>query len=175
MRGRRVLGFCWALAGILAAPLRAQTPDARVATGDRIRYRLQDGSKGKVTVLGVGADWMKVQRHSGEAVRRIEKADLASLHLWAGRRRHPVEGALLGLGVGAACGYGLAQALCDYGSDCDSGQAMLVMGAMGSVLGAGVGALIRSDRWREVSPTTVRFGILPARGGGVRVALRLSF
>jgi hypothetical protein len=174
MSRNAVAGAAWVLGALLPTLAQAQTPEADITAGNRIRYRLGDGSKAKAVVVEAGEDWLNVQRSSGP-VQRIDRRDLKSLSVLRGKRRHALGGTAIGFGIGAGLGYALDQALCDYGSDCNEAPAMLLVGAMGGALGGLVGALIRTDRWQDVSPATVLFGMLPARGGGLRVAVGVTF
>lgn len=173
-----MIGRCAAL-GILLASMPSVTAGAadrelRIQVGDPIRYRIGDEKLAKAVVVEAAADWLRVADASG-AERRLDKSSLQSLAALRGKKRHPGEGALIGFLPGAAFGAFAAGAMCDRDSPCNIGPALVVVGAMSAVLGAGVGALIKTDRWEEAPLGRVRFGIAPAKGGGVRAALTLSF
>jgi hypothetical protein len=104
------------------------------------------------------------------------------LQVSVGSRHHT----LLGVGVGTAVGFGAGMVLagragCDRGIfGSSSGREDDVCGAyglvaipLGAVLGAVVGRLIRSERWRAVAASTVTSGAVPTPtrlGLGVRFA-----
>jgi hypothetical protein len=103
-----------------------------------------------------------------EAVTRLERS--------RGRRGHPVAGAVVGglLGGGfVALMSGLA---CDV-EDCEgspAGAVLLGVG-LGALPGAGVGALIKTERWDAVPADRVRLTLAPVRGSGAALRLSLQF
>jgi len=163
-----------ALGLLLAGQAAAEPKELVIEAGDRIRYRLASEKTGQGVVRETGPDWLRVEDKRG-ASRRLLKSELQSLAALRGKKRNAPAGALLGFLPGAAFGVFAAGAMCDYGSSCDLARPGLVVGAMTAVVGAGVGALIKTDRWQHASAGSVRFAIAPAKGDGVRAAVRLSF
>jgi len=60
-------------------------------------------------------------------------------------------------------------------SHCEDRRGLPILGTCGLALGALAGTAITTDRWEEVPPSRVRFGLAPARGGGLQATVRLSF
>lgn len=189
-RGTRVLLCALALTTLLPAGGRAQGEP--IATGSRVRVRV-GGPGGEAPsagpdwlvgyVLGASADtlWMGRTEYGGElppvAWSRVDRFEVSR-----GVRSDAWKGALYGAGVGTVIGAITAMAMpecedsfADILSFCASttGTRVLV-GAIGTALGTGFGALIgsRSDseRWHGLSVPEVR-----ARLGAREVGLVVSF
>lgn len=158
---------------LLAGAAHAQAPEPRIQAGDRVRYRVGKQKTLEAAVLEAGPEWLRVEDGRGGS-RRFEKADLSALDLYRGKRRNPVAGALIGFLPGAFLGALAAGSACEADSPCSWGTAALVVGGMGAAVGAGIGALVKTDRWQPMPLDRVRFGIAPQRGG-MRAALTLSF
>lgn len=76
-----------------------------------------------------------------------------------GRRSRAGTGALIGAGVGAAVTILFLSGFCGGDTLCDGDEqlrAAAIFGLPGLALGAGIGALIRAERWAPVSPVTLR-------------------
>ena len=86
-----------AIGMLLAACARVQSLDVTVRVGDRIRYRIDGDARTTARVIETGEDWLRVNDGSGP-LPRIEKADLSSLEVARGKRRHTVAGAVIGGG-----------------------------------------------------------------------------
>ena len=91
-----------------------------------------------------------------------------------GRRRYVGTGLVAGFVIGAAIGGGLG-ALCH--DDCPDGTVALttfIGGAGGMILGAGIGALITGDVWRDAdAPRDATAVTVAPERRGVRLAVRL--
>lgn len=145
---------------------RAQAPIV-LAPNTKVRFTLPPAQPPTVAEV-------LVQRGDSVWVRPLKTADtvnftfpmLARLEVPAGRERHPLAGAVVGLVVGAVVGAAAGQ---DAGNDCSEPgpypdihmclfpkNETALMGAVYiGALGAGVGALIgwlhETDRWRPVA------------------------
>jgi len=171
---RNEMSLAMVVVALLAGPTAADPKPLVLETGDKIRWRLATEKTGQGVVREVGPDWLRVEDKRGASL-RLDKTALQSLAAVRGKKRNPLGGALIGFLPGAAFGAFAAGAMCDYGSPCSYGTAALVVGGMTAVVGAGVGALIKTDRWQQAPVSRVRFALAPAKGGGVRAALKLSF
>lgn len=152
-----------------------------VQTGDRVRLRApQVGSSqlvGDVTQLT--ADTLVLSAEGGRSAIRIPTADLERISVSQGKKSNTVLGMIIGAGVGLASAAGLAIWACNADDDgCTSGQ--VVGGALGLTavtagLGAGVGALIKTERWRDATlpppPPGIGLGVGP--DGSVRLTVRI--
>ena len=162
---------------LLAGPAAAEPREKElvIQAGDRIRYRTGTGydeKTGKATVLETGPDWLRVEDKKGEF--RLEKSKLESLAVLRGKQRNPAGGAIIGFVPGALFGAFMGGVACDGSPSCNILPATLAGGGIGAVVGAGIGALVKTDRWQNAPLQKVRFAVAPARGG-VRAALSLSF
>ncbi len=114
----------------------------------------------------------------GEAL-TFDPRDLRKIEVSQGRKGNALLGLGVGAGVGIASAVGLAIWACNADDDgCTSGQVaggVVALGAIGAGLGAGIGALIKTERWREASipasPPTVGLGF--GEDGSVRLAFSL--
>lgn len=105
----------------------------------------------------------------------VPRQAIERLEVKTGRRGHKLMGMLIGAGAGALLGIAnpcVAMVGCDPRN---TGGAALIDGLAGAGWGAGIGALIRTDRWSTVPPESVRVRLGPARGGGVRLSMSVGF
>jgi len=151
-----------------------------VSEGARVKlFPTQPGAKaitGNVTDL-VSDTLVIVPEGGGEAL-TFDRRDLRKIEVSQGNKGN----ALLGLGVGAGVGIGLALAGCsaDNWTYCDSTESNGegAYAAIGAVLfgaiGAGAGALIKTERWKEADfPASPAVALNIGKDGSVRLALSL--
>ena len=154
-------------------PAPVLTPEA----GERVRVTAPD---------------LDVHRHTGllVAVQRdsltvdtltVARASITRLEVQRGRKTNARKGAWIGaLSLGLA-GVGLGIAGCaDY--DCDGDEWSAVIGVLGGVgalggglIGLGVGALIKTERWEEVPLDRLRVSFAPQRDGRFGLGLSVRF
>lgn len=168
---------CVALALVLALPLHAQgdglIPGARVRVWPACPATEAPEAKPCTPVVGqlVSMDTARVLiQRAQRSVEAFPLGSSARLEVSAGARHHT----LLGLGAGAAVGFGAGMILasragCGNGIF-DSGEreddlcgAYGVAIPIGAVLGAVVGRLIRSERWRSIALEGAGLRLVPSR------------
>jgi len=110
-------------------------------------------------------------------------ANVTRLEVFAGRKSHWILGAAVG-GVSGGLLAALSGAMvntlvCDVtlpGANCsDSSPPYVPFIVGGALIGAGVGALIKTDRWVPVPLERLRVGAAPRRNGGFGLGVSLSF
>ena len=141
------------------APGCRERDPARMATG---RLEGLDGNSLRI----------RAEPHQEELV--IPTASLAELWVVQGTRGHARTGAGLGLMGGALLGgiIGSTQEFCTFSCSPATAIGILVGAPAGLLLGAVVGAALRSDRWRSVSIKDRRIQVEPRLGGiGLRVSV----
>lgn len=160
---------------ILAAPASGQ-----LQAGSRVRIRAAAlGARPVVaTVVAFEADTLIVNP-DGEAAGLIVALDSLTAVDVGHWTTHPVEGALVGLLAGVLVA-GMAGP-CEY-DDCtlgelvlegtyklmpDAGTRVTALGGLGLVLGAAVGAAVKTETWRPL--------VRPGCGGGASTGVGLSF
>jgi hypothetical protein len=113
----------------------------------------------------------------GRAPISVSREAITALDVRVGQKRHWRKGAMIGAAAAATAVGGLCAGSTSPGNECHLSDAGLMLGivAEGAVLGAGVGALFKTDRWRSVPVDRVRFGLAPTPGRGMRVSLSLAF
>ncbi len=93
-----------------------------------------------------------------------------------GKKNHWWQGAVIGAVVGLAMAFtdDVDPVLCRSNEDvlCSRGEALAVYGLTSTGLGAGIGALIKTDRWTPVALDTLGPPVREARGP---FAVKLSF
>jgi hypothetical protein len=105
---------------------------------------------------------------------RVSRRAITGLEIRTGRRGNAWKGMGIGAGFGAL-GWGIHPCV---NEGCAKGFSpeLAVYGALlGGISGAGVGALIKSDRWSDVPLDRVRVGLIPARGRGAGLCLSIGF
>jgi MFS family permease len=104
-------------------------------------------------------------------------ASVTRLEVSRGRKSHTLIGLGIGFIGGAAIG-GLVATGFDEGGG-DWGNYFLVGAAIGGAafgaIGAGIGALVKSDRWEEVPLDQLRVSLVPQRDGRFALGLSVSF
>ncbi len=150
------------------APLPPEGTRVRV-TAPQLRLKRATGTLAEVSereiVLALSpSEWRTIPLG---AVTRLERS--------RGRHGHWVPGAAVGAVLGGAF-FGLASVAMCEAADCPVSVAAVAVGAgLGALPGAGVGALIRTERWEEVKRPRVRVSLAPTRGRGVAASLRVEF
>jgi hypothetical protein len=159
---------------MLATPARAQG-QATVAPGARVRVTVGAPWSEQYTakIEAIHGDTLLLE---GGATRVMLFRFLERLEVSRGRRGHPWRGAWIGGIAGVVGGIPAMYAICTY-AGCEVAGLVggaAAFGAAGALIGAGIGALIKTDKWEEVPLDGLRVSIA-TRGGGVGVGVRLSF
>jgi hypothetical protein len=107
---------------------------------------------------------------------KLPSADVTRLDVVLGKTRHWWQGAVIGaaLGVVAALTEDVDPELCKVNENvlCSRGDAFAVYGIGLTVTGAGVGALIKTDKWTPVALDTLG---PPAREARASLSLKVTF
>jgi hypothetical protein len=152
----------------------------------RVRYCNADGRKSadgkgpcyrtEGQLLALAPDVLRVQPSKGLA-REISRAEVERLERFLGTSRSTGRGALTGGGIGL--GFGLLFSVLLLAEEENDGAgpfiigAPLVGGAVGALIGAGIGALPK-ERWTDVAEDQWTVAVVGG-GGRVGLGLRLAF
>jgi hypothetical protein len=167
---------------LLVVPLLQTPATSPLTTGTRVRVTVREAN-GQRTLVGplrtFDSQTLALSSSDGPDHVALPRSSITRIEVSRGKRGHALTGFFLGAVLGLA-----AVALKDAGCepDCDTegsngGFAVAAIGG-GALLGTGVGALMRSERWESVPwavgpPRRAGLGVLPSPGGlGVRVTLR---
>ncbi len=166
------------LSGVTSLPAADTT---FVQTGDRVRLEASRISPGRLVgeVAELSGDTLVLLSEGSSSTIEIPASDLEQIEVSRGKKSNVILGLLIGAGVGAASAAGLAIWFCNADDDgCTSGQvagAGLTVTAIVAGLGAGIGALIKTERWKDAampaSPPAVGLGL--GQDGSVRLAFSL--
>jgi hypothetical protein len=147
----------------LAAPLAAQ--EAGVTPGARLRVTLAPGADrvtGTLQRLTRDSLWLLAD---GDGERALPLAPGTTVEL--GRRgTRALSGALVGLAVGTALTVGFLSQFCGGDNLCDGDEevrAAVILGLPPVVLGVGIGALIRTERWMPIAVERLHIGLVLPR------------
>jgi len=91
-----------------------------------------------------------------------------------GARRHPLRGFVIGALPGAAFGVWWCSGFTEPGETCSAISGAL-LGLYTGALGAGIGFLIKTERWEPISPDRVQISVGPAARGGLAASLTIKF
>lgn len=185
MRYVRAVCVCLALltcATVVVAQEQEPLPDslASVLTvGGRVRV-VSTALKAQVhgAVIAVDDTMVTLAQDDGPPL-RIPLQSIAHMDASLGRKRNTLKGLLIGTASFAALGFAFPVDPNDCGpySDnlCSRGEAVAGSALVGAALGAGIGALIKSERWTPITvalktPRATRRGARP-----VAVAVSIRF
>ena len=153
-----------------------------VVPGARVRIKARSVSKHRLvgTVVTVGPDTLQFRSKKHAAPLAIPIASLEKLDVSTGSKGNFANGAIMGLVSGGAVGaiIGLAagddeSGFLQFSAQDKAAMAGGLLGGVGLLFGAAIGASIKSDKWESVSLERMRVDILPRQDGAL--ALRASF
>ena len=174
---------------VFAPTISLQAQGEELSPGARVRVwpacaRAGSGAQPCGPVVGrlltIDATGVLIQREGGPE-EALPLGSSTRLEVSGGSRHHT----LLGLGAGAVVGFGAGMILagragCDRGifgsneSESDLCGAYGVAIPIGAALGAVIGRLIRSERWRPIEGNRATLRLTPSREG-VSLSIRLAF
>ncbi len=141
-----------------------------ITVGSKVRLRAPTVVKGRIegTVSKLGEEFLVVVRPD-HGPQTISRQAITRLEVSTGRRRQ----ALKGMRNGAVIGGVWMATACGLYADCDGWASPIAGGALaGALVGVGIGALMKSDRWQSVPLDRVRVTLTPApRGVGLVVSI----
>jgi hypothetical protein len=163
-----------------------------IPLGTRVRVIAGVGSDsrrivGTLTSAGTAA-WVLRLNERGDSV-VVPTADLTEVRVPRGTRRHVLQGIAIGVlfgGIlGAATYHEPSARSCHPASFCsnwgspwsglDSRDFAIFSGAVGGgLVGAAIGAMVKTDRWQLVNRQDLRLAVRP-RGAGLGVGVSLRF
>jgi hypothetical protein len=172
---------CWAVVAALAAlPAGAAAQDAAsgvdlLSVGSRVRFTssaIQGRMKGLVVALDGGT--MTLAGDEGGVPLKVPVASITALEASVGKKRHWLRGMLIGGGIGLLVGITgpVDESYCggESGNFCSREEAVIGGTLVSAGLGAGIGALFKTDRWAPVTLGATRSG-----SGGRRAAVVVTF
>jgi hypothetical protein len=161
------------------ADLRADPPQD-LAQGARIRVESAAGTS-TGTLAGQDAASLTLQVKDLSDPLVVPRAHVMKLHVSEGRAKGKAAliGGAIGLGVaGALVAAGARGAGCDGGECLCSGSgclaAVVILGIPAAAMGAGVGALVAPERWREIPMAGAAALSLPLGARSSRARLTLA-
>lgn len=177
-----------ALATALLGPVVADAQAPAVVAGTRVRVTAPsiDLKRHVTTVVDVRGD--SIVFGVSDNSRSVALSDVTALEVSTGKHRRFLRSAGLGLGIGAIIGAAVGAASYEECVpteflDCllapeSRGQSVamggVVLGGVGLLTGAVVGALRRTDRWVSVD-MPLRASIKPTASGGMSLTISRAF
>ena len=170
-----------ALAGDALAQGAPEPPTLRLPVGARVRVRpvaapgeWVRGTLTSADAAGIGLLPEMAPPLPGSEL-RLPRETVARLEILTGRKSHWLHGLLVGVAAGVAMGFAfdVDPERCHFDDNyfCSRGEAVAAGGLVMGGIGAGVGALVKTDRWLPVALDALG----PAAGEGrVRPAVRAS-
>jgi hypothetical protein len=185
MKARRLALFL-AVLGAGAPVAWAQGPPTpptlRLPAGVRARvwtYSL-GGQRIEGTLLGADSSAVTLVPKNDQPLvagqMALPAADVTRLDVALGKKRHWWQGAVIGAALGLAMAFtdDVDPVLCEVNENvlCSRGEAIAVYGLTSAALGAGIGALIKTDRWTPVALDALG---PPVREARAPLSVKLSF
>jgi hypothetical protein len=177
--------FLAALLGLAAAEVLAQPPEPpalRLPMGARVRIRpvAAPGDWVRGTLMSADSEGIGLLPENAPPLPwselRLPRETVARLEILTGQKKHWLQGLILGVAAGVALGASMDvdPERCQFDDNyfCSRGEAVAAGGLILGGIGAGVGALVKTDRWLPVALDALGPS---ARGGGrVRPEVRAS-
>ena len=140
---------------------------------------LEPGARVRITApyLGIKKQAATFQALRGDTLvvmadstMRCPLAAVTRLDVYRGRKSHPWRGAAVGAAVGGVGALAVTVAACSTEEfDCSNKSypaAAVGVGILGGgLIGLGIGALTKTDRWEEVPVDQIRVSFVPRRDG----------
>ena len=176
------------LASMLHLPAEVRAQEATegpspVIVGSSVRLVAPAAVEGRIEGLVRAMDEksLMVSVDDGAPV-RVSRQAITQLAVRTGRYRRWLKGMIIGASIGAVAGalvsnYNGCFAGCAASSRSFADRARLAgLATFGSAAwGAGIGALIKGDRWSAVPLERVRVNLAPTAGRGIGLSLSLGF
>jgi hypothetical protein len=153
-------------------------PATPITVGTKVRLRAPTLFSGRIEGMVIETNESSLLIGVNDRVPlRVSRQAITQLEVSMGRRRRPLKGMIVGAGIGAAV-YAIAGV--SYQGDASASASewahFLGLGMLGGAAwGAGIGALINSDRWSPVPPERLRVSLGATRGRGVRLSVSVGF
>lgn len=144
--------------------------------GSRVRVEAPTVVSGRITGVIIEMDEKSLAILSGDRRLNVPRQAITRVEVNIGTRRKPLKGMIIGAGIGAVVfpPYFYGNCLSDCGRQWDPGNIAAGAG-LGALCGAGIGALVKRDRWRLVPTEQVQLSLHPIRGNGFRASLSVAF
>jgi hypothetical protein len=149
-----------------------------IAVGTRIRLRAPTVVSGRIEGMIIEMDESSFLIGVNDRVPlTVSRQAISQLDMSTGQRRQALKGMIMGAGIGLAVFTLAGAAYQGDGSGSARDWASLLGTGLGggAIWGAGIGALIKSDRWSAVPLERVRVSRAPTQRGGVRLSLSVRF
>jgi hypothetical protein len=179
--------------GVMAQPA-PEPPALKLPVGARVRVRTVAAPGPWMKGYFAGADSASLALvpegappFAGSEL-RLPRGTISRLEIATGKKRHWLAGLAIGAAAGVAMGFAMDvdSTRCEFDDNyfCSRGEAVGLMGGTLAALGAGIGALVKSDVWIPVDldalgPPPARVGrvgpVLRATPGGLSLAVAVRF
>ncbi len=155
-----------------------------IETGSRIRVTAPVLGADKMVgmLVEVDASRLRVQADDQASPMTISLADMTRLEVSQGRKSNALKGLGIGALIGAPIGVALGVAVSSESGDnqCYHNAGCIAIGGaavgvVGALVGLGIGALLKSERWEEVPLDRLRVNIVPLRDGRFALGLSVAF
>ena len=142
------------------------TSPGSLGVGARVRITAPAVLNDRVTGIVGGMDAKSLLVVAGDRRLTVPRETILQLEVSQGKRRRTLKGMMFGAGIGALLFpralYGYCLSEC--GSQWDAGY-ILAGAGLGAVCGAGIGALLKTDRWAVVPARGLKVSLRPSRRG----------
>lgn len=169
---------------LLSSEVRSQDLPATtfpMTVGSRVRLLAPTVAQGRLEGMLVEMSEQSLVVDMGKSrLVSVSRQAITQFEVSRGRHHHALVGMVIGAGVGGA----LAEVTLGDRNYCEAivvcrtnhrWEALRLGLVAGGVLGAGVGALIKTDRWSPVPLDRVRVSIAPTRERGVGLSVAIGF
>jgi hypothetical protein len=172
------------LVSALAGEALAQPapPPLKLPVGARVRVRpvAAPGDWVRGTLVSADAEGIGLLLENAPPLAgselRLPRETVARLEIHTGQKKHWLQGLLVGVAAGVAMGFAfdVDPELCkvDDSYFCSRGEAVAAGGLITGGIGAGFGALVKTDRWLPVALDAL--GASAGGGGRVRPEVRAT-